>query len=381
MKGCARILAAICLVLFIVSAVIALLLVNIRFHLLSPETYSQAFSDAGVYEKLPGLAADQLLYGMAFNPCLADPSQCEGEGTEAGTPGVGEGGPPGYFSNLPEDVWGSILSDLIDPSWLEAQTESVMEQVFSILTEGSTQESIVLSLVEIKDRVRGEGGYRAVLNAIQAQPDCTLEQMLEITEAFASQGLSDSVLICRPSEDVMALVEPYVRSGLAEVVETLPASVEIDIPAELRVANSGAATALSIARAAFQFAPWIALFWLLAVTVFAVRDVRSWLGWWGSGLFMTGLVTGIMGAVIGPVLGWSLDRYLLSQGPSDFSPAVMTIALDVVDSIVSGYSGRVIPQAGLILGIGLLMLIFRLLTKPRNQGQIGQSLTEPRSQV
>ena len=378
MKGCARFLAAICLALFVVSAVIALLLVNIRSYFLSPETFSQAFGDAGVYEELPEIAADQLLYGMTFNPCLEDPALCEGEG--AGTRSIGDqGGMPSYFANLPEGVWESILTELIDPSWLEEQTESILEQVFSILTEESPTDAIVISMVDLKDRIHGDGGYQAVLNALQAQPDCTVEQMQVLTQAFASQGLSDTVLNCRPPADVMTSIEPYIRSGLFEVGATLPDNVEIEIPAELRIANSDAVSALSIARAAFRYAPWIALFWLLAVTVFVVRDVGSWLGWWGPGLFMAGLAAMLMGAAFDPLLSWSLDRLMLSQGPIVIPTAMMELALKVVDRMVTGFSNRMLAQAGLMLGIGLLMLIVRFITGPRSRDPFGAPLTEPRS--
>jgi hypothetical protein len=178
----------------------------------------------------------------------------------------------------------------------------------------------------------------------------------------------------------MDLVEPYVRSGLSEVSSSLPSIMEVDIPAELRTAGSGAATALAVARATFQYAPWIALFWLLWVTVFAVRDLRSWLRWWGDGLFLTGLSLLVIGFAAGPFFTWSVERMIDSRGISGFSPNVLALVLDVFNLVVDGFSQRLLVQAGIILGIGVLMLIVRLFTRRPSNGQVGTQLSEPRAE-
>ncbi|TFH35697.1 MAG: hypothetical protein E4G99_06685 [Anaerolineales bacterium] len=140
-------------------------------------------------------------------------------------------------------------------------------------------------------------------------------------------------------------------------------------------------TVISVIRASFLYAPWIALFWLLAVTVFAVRNVRSWLGWWGSGLFMIGFTALLFGLAFDPFLGWGVNRLVISQAQSGFSPGTMEMAINVLHRIVAGFSKPFLAQAGVILGVGLIMLMFRLFTGPRSKGEIGTKLTEPRSQI
>ncbi|TFH31846.1 MAG: hypothetical protein E4G99_13465, partial [Anaerolineales bacterium] len=201
MKGCSRFLASASLLFFVISAVVALLLVNIRTYLLSPETYVQVLDEAGVYDDLPAIAADQLRFSLTADPCPEDPSFCEDGGALA-DPEAGQDGPPGYFANLPEGAWEEVLSKLIDPAWLESQFESALEQVFSILTGEPAADAIVISLVELQNRVNGEAGYQAVLSVIEAQPDCTPEQIQTLSQIVMSGGMSDAMLNCRPPEDV-----------------------------------------------------------------------------------------------------------------------------------------------------------------------------------
>jgi hypothetical protein len=377
MKGCLKILAAICLMLFILNATLTLLFMDVRLYLLSEEIYMRALLEAGIFEKLPAIVADQLRFGLTYNPCLEDPSLCEGEGSP-GNLGQSQGGPPSYFANLSEEVWEEMLRSLIDPIWVESQVESVLNQVFSLLIEEPTQNTIVISMIEIKDRIGGDAGYQAVAEVINSQPDCTPDQLLELTEAIAGEGLSDIVVQCRPPEDLMAMMEPNIRSGLAEVIGELPSTIEVNIPDEIMASDGGVATVASILRATYRYAPWITLFWLMAVTVFVVRDLRSWLGWWGNGFFAVGLSSLIVGFALGPFLGWSVDRFIHSQRPGGISPMMMDVALDVFDRVISAFSSRVLAQSGIILAVGLLMLIIRLFTRHKSKGQIGAQLTDPR---
>ncbi len=377
MKGCTRSLATLSLILLILSAVVALFLVNMRLFLFSPEVYASALSDEGVYDRLPAIVADQLGYSLTYNPCEEDPSVCEGEGpVEAGT-----GGPPAYFANLPEGAWESILSELIDPGWLQDQTESVLDQLFGILTGETSSDAIILSFTEVRDRIKGDAGVTAVLSVIEAQPPCTTEQLNELGQIVLEAGTSDIVLNCNPPDDVIREIEPYIHSSLEEVAGSLPTRIEIRIPETLRDAGSGAATLLSIAQAAVRYAPWVALFWLLAVSVFGVRDLRSWLGWWGTGFLMIGLSELLTALVVPPMLGWNIDRFLLDRGTSGFSPETIELVYGIFQRIVNGFLVRVMAQSGVILAIGLVMLIARMFTRPPSRGEVGRRLVEPRPQL
>jgi hypothetical protein len=375
MKGYARVLAAISLFLFILTATVALTLVNIRLFLLSPETYSQAFKLEGVYDEIPAIAADQLRYSMSFNPCFKNPELCEKEGTQDNS----LGGLSRYLVNVPAQVWESVISVLIDASWVEDQIEAVLGQFFSILMEEAPSDAIVISLEDIKNRIEGNTAYQAIVDVMSTQPECTVDQITALIQALTSEDFNDAIVRCNPPMEVLQLVEPYVRSGLEEIVGMLPSRVVIEIPPELNSPRGSTATILSIFRGLFRYAPWIAAFWLLALSIFIVRDLRSWLGWWGIGLFMTGFSTLAIGLTLGQLVGWSQDRIDLSQTASDFSPTLMSAAMRVADNIMNDFSLRLLTQAGILLGVGLLMIIIRMIARPGSNGQIGTRLIGPRS--
>jgi hypothetical protein len=379
MRGCARFIAFVGLLLFVISAVSSVLLLNARDYLLSPETYTQGLREAQVYDQLPAALADQMRYGNSNNPCLEDPDLC---GDEAGSETIEDNsleGMPRYFSSLPDEVWEAVIVQLLDPSWLEAQGSSVLDQIFTLLTEGPRDQQIFISFTGIKERVKSEAGYKAVLEVLQAQPDCSSDQLLELIQSITSGAINEVELFCNPGEADSGLVEAYIRAGLSQISGTIPPFIELDLPQAFRDAGSPAATALAVLRVIFQYAPWMALFWLLWMTVFAVRDVRSWLRWWGDGFFITGLSLLIIGFAAGPFWRWSTEQMIIARGATGFAPKMLTLVLDVFNIIVEGFSQRILTQAGVILGLGLLLLLLRLFTASRPTGEIGTKLKEPRS--
>ncbi len=379
MKGCARILAGIALLLFVISAALTIMVLNVRLFLLAPETYSEAFRQEGVYQELPALAADQMLFSMTYNPCQEDPSRCEGEGPSE-QPESLEGGLPGYFANLPEQSWETVISALVDPLWLEEQTEAVLAQIFGLYTGEGIPDSIVISLQEIKDRVDSDAGYNAILEVMQAQPDCTLEQVAELTQVLITRGLSDAIIRCNPPAELMAQAEPFIRSGVAVVVQDLPANVEIALPSQLLNPEGPVGLGLNLVRSALQYAPWVSLFWLVLITVLVVRDIRGWLGWWGSGLVLTGLTTIGAGLALRPLSVWGMERVLQLQQGGGLSPGLVNTGLRVATNITNGFSSRIMVTSAIVLGLGLLMLVARYFFKDQSKRQIGAPLPQPRSE-
>ena len=79
-----------------------------------------------------------------------------------------------------EESWETVISALVDPLWLEEQTEAVLGQIFGLFIGEGIPNSIAISLQEIKDRVDSDAGYEAIIDVMQAQPDCTLEQVAAV---------------------------------------------------------------------------------------------------------------------------------------------------------------------------------------------------------
>ena len=130
MKSCSNIIAFLLVIVFLVAAPLSILLLNVDNYLLTPGPYLQALSDEEFATRLPGIVAEQLQYSMTYNPCLENPQDCEDNGRSPTEGDVEEGGPPAYLRNLSVEQWQTILAVLLEPSWLEGQSEEVLTTLF-----------------------------------------------------------------------------------------------------------------------------------------------------------------------------------------------------------------------------------------------------------
>jgi hypothetical protein len=100
------ILAGIFVVLFILSTVAVVFSFFPTRQILNPDFYKQTLADQEIYQRLPGVIAQQLASSI---------SQDGGESRLLENPSVD-------ILILEQEEWESILTDLIDPGWLQLQT-------------------------------------------------------------------------------------------------------------------------------------------------------------------------------------------------------------------------------------------------------------------
>jgi len=179
-------LAGICAILFIASSVIALLLFNIERKAFSSETYKRAFEDQKLYERMPGVLA------ISLSTSLAE---------------TGNANP--LLNLLSAEDWERSITTLLPPDELKAITDQVLDSTFDYLN-GKT-DSAVISLLPIKGRLNSEAGVQAVTGLLQAQPDCTTEQLLQIGISALTGG---DIVLCNPPAEVMGLMTPLIGSQL-----------------------------------------------------------------------------------------------------------------------------------------------------------------------
>jgi len=232
--------------LFIVTIILVLLLVNGDSMLLSPTVYENALARERIYERLPDLAATQIYMGMhpagegqtwesGGNPLqYAGPeaSACARSalgdqpyrdilgGIRTPTPqeiqtmadcGIGgnsgAGGAPAFFKTLTKDQWASILRTLLPPNWLQSQVESVLDQGFKILDKPGAPLSITVDMRELKTRLAGPPGTDAVLQIIQSLPDCPAGHT-------ADPSNPSQLLDCKPPDQDLAQLKPQISKAL-----------------------------------------------------------------------------------------------------------------------------------------------------------------------
>ncbi len=124
-------IALILIVLFVVTALLSLLLFNVERQLLNPGLYKRALAEQNVYERFPELVSEEMVRVGTYNPCAERPDdpRCVGEGPPPDSDGGGGNGSAQLGKFLDREGWESILTLLFQPQWLQAQTESAIDQL------------------------------------------------------------------------------------------------------------------------------------------------------------------------------------------------------------------------------------------------------------
>jgi hypothetical protein len=364
LRGLAKVTAGFLSFLFVIALVLSLFLVCVQWKLMDPVVYAQALEEQGFYEHLPALAAQQIVHGMTYNPCEEDPSLCEGEGPMPGG-GQGEeegGGPPLYFRLMSESDWQSLLTDLLPADWLQAQVESALYQFFGALRQGTESLSVKISLVELKNRLRGDEGVQAVIRIISNLPPCGPEFMLDPSQPPDLAQMSEALMACRPPDELLPTLTGMIQGALYDAVDGIPE--EIDLTGGIFGGGemSGAATSdglrmLRMVLMAAVLTPLLPLGLLLLVTVLAVRSLRGLLRWWGIPLLIGALLAVLLAIIGRPLIDWGLQTYVVGQASAMMSSEIMVLAVGVLRGVLSSYLSWVALTAGIMGGIGLVMLV------------------------
>ncbi len=377
-SACARLLAGFFAILFIIAALISLLLVNAEHHFVDPELYKRVLLEERVYDSLPRLLSTQISAGMTFNPCAEDPSACEGEGEDVSEDD--EGGPPDYFKNMEAEQWELLLGEILSANWLQAQTESVIDQLFVFLDSDDTTPSITISLADLKSRLMGRNGVETVLKIIEAQPTCTQDQLREIINSFESDDSSTELLSCRPPQEILDEYLSSMVETLNEVIESLPDEVvlgenlmdsDLDEEIETDEDEMQVGKTLRRVRTYMRLSPIVPIGFLLLIAVFGVRSFREFLRWWGIPLLLTGLIALVFSILSMPIFNWFIKTYVQVQIPGYFSSEFVGLGFDIGRSVIRSLVKAITIQAGVLSLGGILMIVASAFIKERRTEPVG----------
>jgi hypothetical protein len=420
-------LAFICACLAIALALPALVLVEVGQELLQPAVYKDALISQNAYQRLPELAAQQIVYASG-TAALSDPAfvasvfdspssslsscleggfgpsaysdlrasarpptpaelgqikSCLRAGGAPATVSQTVDGMPVYFWVLTESDWDGVLTALLPPDWVRTQVESVVDQFFGTLASGQGDAVVHVSLVDVKTRLEGPEGLAAVEQLIAAQPSCSLDQLGKIVTIATSGAPLGEVPVCRPPDAVVPIMSPSIQSALTLLAGLIPNTTEVDLTG----GSSGGQNPLVPAHDFFDLTRGAAvagvglavLLWLLAVALGA-RSVGSALRWLGVPLAVVGaaeLALAVAGQAI--VHGVVTDRLPSSLNESGIGPALAALEVDSLNWIVTAFFGRMGIQAFLLLAVGLTLVgasaAARIFARP-----VGASRIDARSQ-
>ncbi|OGO18718.1 MAG: hypothetical protein A2Z14_09475 [Chloroflexi bacterium RBG_16_48_8] len=344
---------------FVISALIALLLVNLQNHYLNPDTYKTVLDEQNIYDRLPAILSKQIAYSITYNPCLENPEQCEGEGMG----GVDENnGPPTYLKNLTIEDWELMLSHILTPEWTKSQTESVLDQFFAFLNSEEEKLSITISLVGLKANLTGQKGMEFMRILVDAQPPCTETLLGLLLDAAAGDFTPDQLLLCRPPEEVMDGLAPTLEAALDLVIDDLPDQAILGKKlfgggenASASTINEGPGINFQTVRSVMRLSLFLPLIFLVLLTLFGVRSWRGFLFWWGIPFMILGISALGVGLIALPMLDWGLGTFVLDRIPGAIDPDLLNLLIDSTELLVQSFVRVIVNQAALIVALGIIM--------------------------
>lgn len=330
MKTLQTISAWFCAIVLVVTGVTALLLFNIERQAFSAEAFQQAFERQNLYARMPAILAGALQTSIAQN---------------------GDAEP--FLRALSPATLEAGIADLLPPEDLKALSDDTLDSIFSYLNNQT--DSVSVSLLPIKSRLAGPAGTELVTRIINAQPDCTLEQLLQMGMGF----FSGDIALCKPPAEMMGLITPMLSSQMQFMTTAIPDRVVLvpaaDTTVDPRIRLNGA-------RLIMKWSPILPILFLIALTALVVRSLTDWLKWWGYPFLAIGGISAIAALIGSPILGLVIRGVIQSQ--AGFLPPILISALgETVSAVSRQILSPVVLQAAILGFAGFGMVVAAFLRK------------------
>lgn len=318
-------LAILCAIFFVVTAVIALFFFNFDRRAFTAETYQKAFAREDFYNKLPGIMADVMLSSST------DQSQF-----------------PVVMRGMSREAWEAFFRTLLPPEALKAMGDDTLNSTFAYITMQT--DSAQINLAPLKASMVGETSVQAVLSLLGTQPQCTFEQIAQMTIGLFSGG---QIEFCNPPAELYPALTPIIQSQMQFTAAAIPDQVTI-ITAPLE--NDPRQKLLDI-RFFMRLSPILPLAFLLGLTLLAVRSLKSWLMWWGIPFSITGFTAFMMSLIGAPVFGAVFQRMLVNRMSIYLPTILLDYGSDFASAMVKALLNPILWQGLLLAAIGLVMAV------------------------
>lgn len=314
--------ATILSILFVTTAIGAILFFNFDRRAFTPETYQRAFAREDFYNKIPTLLAQSIISGT-------DPAQ-----------------QPLGMQGLSQETWDKFFHTLLPPELLKPIGDNMLASTFAYLNLAT--DSIQVDLSPVKASMMSDTGTQAALVLIQSLPPCTIDQAALIMFGMFS---GDQVQLCNPPENVLPMLTPLIQ-GQLQVAASL-------IPDQLTLATAPLQNdprqRLQALRFLMRLSPLLPIFFLLVLTVLYVRTLVDWLKLWGIPILTTGLLTSIMGLLGAPIIGRVVTSVLTNRLPNYLPDFLSGFSGDLATAMVRAFMSPIIWQGAVLLLIGAVM--------------------------
>jgi len=324
MDSLKKIIGIIFAILFISTAVPALIFFNFDRRAFTAETYQKAFANANFYNKLPVALANAMLSTSTDTSKL-----------------------PVVMRGMSQQAWEAFFRAMLPPETLKVMGDDMLNSTFAYLNMQTN--SVQLSLVPLKTSMVSDTGVQAVFTLLNNQPDCTLEQMAQMAMELLNNG---QVQFCKPPAKLIPMLTPAIQGQMQVATLAVPDQLTlISAPSE-----NDPRQKLKIARLAMRLSPIFPLGFLLLMTIFTVNSLKSWLGWWGIPLTITGILASLISLGGAPIFGAILQRILNNRLPAFLPTILLGYTSDLASAMLQALLRPVLWQGLGIAFIGLGMM-------------------------
>ena len=381
-----KLIGAVLVLVFIFSLFLSIFLMAFTTQLFNPDFYLEVFEEEDFFDKLPEIAATQIRYSMTYNPCLEDPDMCENGGLPEEN---GEGGPPSYFQALSENDWETLLEELLPPDWFENQLHDLVHNLIESIRSGSVDITVRISLLDLKEHLTGQSGVEAITQLMKAQPECSQDDLLEITRIMeGNEGPSKDFLSCNPGNDFLDNYIPQFEVLLRRSLKDIPDEIDLanslsgkDFTVDAFGVDLPLTVLINFLRWAILISPLLNLFLLFVIAFFAVHSFNALRVWWGYPIAIAGLLGTGLASLVGPAANFIMERF----GFDSAMPGLHEGLIDAASGLALRILGSIFTQARnyalIVTGIGLTIIIIASVmkggkTKPKKIKEAEQDLGE-----
>ena len=339
MKTIGTLLAAVCAVLFVFTGVASLFLFNTERRAFSAEPYKRAFERLGLYDRMPSILASSIFSSPASMNGVENPiwALMTSEGVESG------------------------IASLLPPAELKTMTDGSLDSIFAYINNEA--DSAALPLTPFKNHLASPAGTDAVLGLLDSQPACTTEQLFQMTLGALTGG---AFFLCSPPPEAVELFRPLIQSQLQFIASILPDQVPL-IRADRFGPENDPRMRLNSLRAWMQISPILPVLLLLAITIFAVRNVVTFLNWWGYPLLLTGGITFILALIGAPLIGLIIQFLIETQAEFISSAVLVDTLRETTTAVAREILGPIVFQGILLAMSGFVMALAGFFLRGRTQ--------------
>jgi hypothetical protein len=334
MQNIKKYLAYLFAILFVFTAVMALISFNFERRAFRAETYQEVLAKGDFYNRIPAVMAEAMVSSPTNFQSL-----------------------PFTMQGMTTSAWEDFFRTLLPQDALKSIGDDTLNATFAYLNMDS--DSISISFAPIKANLGTDSGVQAVLALFRTQPACTFAQIAQITIDLFTGG---QIEFCNPPDELIPLLTPLIQAELQTAALVIPN--EVTLVTSVR-GKDDPRNRIQTARTLMKLSPLLPIGFLFLLTITIVHSIKSWLTWWGIPFLSTGLIAILISIIGGPILGLIL-RQLIQWQTRISLPISLSDYAGEISSAILGAILRPIFWEGLFLffvGMGMASLSLYLRNK------------------